>query len=110
MDKNDTRTETSAAATGAAAARAHAQLPWDEAKQYLNPFEQKLATFINRRIGAQANVTVNVGGRKAAAVEYLPGGASLGRLKVETGAQAEPEVVDVDETTFETLLAKIINV
>lgn len=96
--------------TGTGAAAAMAQEPWDDAKSHLNPFEQKLDTFINRRISAQPAVPIQNHGRLAYAVEYLPGGTGLGRLKVETNEKGETAVVDVDETIFEMLLAKIINV
>ena len=95
---------------GTGTGAAMAQEPWDEAKAHLNPFELKLATFIDRRISQKVNVEVATpNGRKAEVLEYLPGGAGLGRLKVQAGSQ-EPEIVDVDETTFEMLLAKIVNV
>ena len=98
-----------ATATGAAAAKA----PWDEAdhRARLTPFEQKLTTFINRRINAEPRVTVNVEGRATEVVEYLAGGdIGLGKLKVEKGAQdAAPVFVDCDETMLEMLLARIIH-
>lgn len=96
--------------TGGGAGAATAQEPWDEAKAYLSPFEERLSLFINRRINAQPNVTVSVSGRKAEVLEYLPGGTGLGRLKVQTALQAVSEIVDVDETTFEMLVAKIVQI
>lgn len=94
-------------AGGAGAATAKAGWNEEQARTAQTPYEQNLASFINRRIAAHPNLTLKLQQREMQVVEYFPGGTGFGKLKGTVGSAEEPLIVDVDSTILEMLLTKI---